>query len=102
MAVREGGRLRRRRSELLIHQRHEPAETSGVGYDPQWDKVVEAYFASAITQATDPDGCADQIEAALGPSLGPLAAARLQRDSVPLARGRVAELPPPVPGTART
>jgi hypothetical protein len=42
-------------------------KTSGVGYEPRWDKVVEAYFVSAITQATDPDGWADQIEAALAP-----------------------------------
>jgi hypothetical protein len=42
-------------------------KTSGIQYDPKWDAVVEGYFLSAVTKATDPDSWADQIEQALAP-----------------------------------
>ena len=71
-------------------------KTSGLSYDAQWDKVVEAYFLSAVTKATDPDHWAEQIQESFAP-----VASRLSELGYEASLARSSEeLPPPVPGTA--
>jgi hypothetical protein len=77
-------------------------KTSGLAYDARWDKVVEAYFLSAVTKATDPDDWTDQIQAALAPVASRLSALGYDVYLSLSREGDRDQLPPPVPGTAAT
>jgi hypothetical protein len=75
-------------------------KTSYLSYDAQWDKVVEAYFLSAVTRATDPDHWAEQIQESFEPVGSRLSALGCDVRLAGSPADAPEELPPPVPGTA--